>query len=88
MRWLAHLGGEAEATLALTRDGRMLAWALNEDGRSRLVFTDLASGTQQAAPDLLPGVVEGLAWAPDGSEVALGFNGVKHPQKTTLGLAA
>ncbi len=66
----------------------MLAWAPNEDGRSRLIFTDLASETQPAAPDLPPGVVEGLAWAPDGSEVALGFNGMKHPQETTLALAA
>ncbi|HEY7983869.1 MAG TPA: S9 family peptidase [Ktedonobacterales bacterium] len=78
LRWLADPEWEAEATLALSADGRMLAWALNEDGRSRLMFTDPHSGEAVPAPALPIGAVEGLTWAPDAGRVAFGFNGTRH----------
>jgi dipeptidyl aminopeptidase/acylaminoacyl peptidase len=79
LRWLADPAWEAETTLALSADGRMLAWALNEDGRSRLQFTDARTGEAVPAPPLPVGVVEGLTWAPDAGRVAFGFNGTRHP---------
>jgi dipeptidyl aminopeptidase/acylaminoacyl peptidase len=79
LRWLADPAWEAEGTQALSADGRRLAWALNEDGRSRLMFTDLATGEALPAPELPVGVLEGLTWAPDGGRIAFGFNGTRHP---------
>jgi dipeptidyl aminopeptidase/acylaminoacyl peptidase len=78
LRWLADPAWEVEATLALSPDGRMLAWAQNEDGRSRLLFTDPMTGEAVPAPELPVGVVEGLTWAPDAGRVAFGFNGTRH----------
>jgi dipeptidyl aminopeptidase/acylaminoacyl peptidase len=78
LRWLADPAWEAEATLTLSADGQMLAWALNEDGRSRLMFTDPRTGEQAPAPALPIGVVEGLTWVPDAGRVAFGFNGTRH----------
>src|SRR5262249_55731376 len=77
LRILAEAAWEIE-DLALSPDGRLLAWALDEDGRSRLVFYDLQAGTALEAPDLPLGAVEGLTWAPDSSRVAFGFNGWRH----------
>lgn len=78
LRWLARGRHEVEGTLALSRDGQWLAWALNDAGRSRLVFYDVASGRASDGPPLPVGVAEGLTWAPDGSRVAFGFNGTRH----------
>ncbi len=78
MRLLAETEWDAEGGLAHSHDGRLLAWASNEAGVSRLVFYDLAAGQELPAPPLPPGVVEGLTWAPDGSCVAFGFNGTRH----------
>src|SRR5262249_5640397 len=74
---LAEAVWEAE-DLALAPDGRLLAWALNENGYSRLVFHDLYASVTLASPPLPQGVVEGLTWSPDGSRVAFGFNGTRH----------
>ncbi|GAC1447890.1 MAG: S9 family peptidase [Ktedonobacterales bacterium] len=78
LRLLAETNWDAEGGLALAPDGRLLAWASNEDGRSRLVYYDVEAGRELDAPALPVGVVEGLTWAPDGSRVAFGFNGTRH----------
>jgi hypothetical protein len=75
MRLLAETVWDAEGGLAHSHDGRLLAWASNEAGISRLVFYDLVAGQELPARPLPPGVVEGLTWAPDSSCVAFGFNG-------------
>jgi dipeptidyl aminopeptidase/acylaminoacyl peptidase len=67
-----------EGTLALSRDGRWLAWALNVAGRSHLVFYDVTAPGAVDGLALPEGVVEGLTWAPDGSRVAFSFNGTRH----------
>jgi dipeptidyl aminopeptidase/acylaminoacyl peptidase len=78
MRLVVETTRDAEGGLSLSPDGRILTWASNEEGRSRLVFYDLAAGRELPAPPLAPGVVEGLTWAPDGSCAAFGFNGTRH----------
>ncbi len=78
LRYLAANQWDAEGGLALSPDGRRLAWAWNEDGLSRLAFYDLEDGRDLPAPALPAGVVEGLAWAPDGRTVAFSFNGTRH----------
>ncbi|HEY7834097.1 MAG TPA: prolyl oligopeptidase family serine peptidase, partial [Ktedonobacterales bacterium] len=78
LRWLARGRDEVEGTLALSRDGRWLAWALNVAGRSHLVFYDVTAPGAVDGLALPEGVVEGLTWAPDGSRVAFSFNGTRH----------
>ena len=79
--YLADPAWDAEAGLALSPDGTRLAWALNENGRSRLIFYDLKQKRELPAPALPAGVVEGLTWSPQETQetrVAFSFNGSTH----------
>ncbi len=82
--YLVDPAWDAEGGLALSSDGTKLAWALNENGRSRLVFYDCEQKRELPAPTLPPGVVEGLTWSPSGTQgtqgiqVAFSFNGTTH----------
>ena len=57
---------------ALSDDGRVLAYVVNEDGFSRLVLQDVRTKRALPQPQLPAGVVGGLGFSPDGSK--LGFN--------------
>jgi len=78
LRFLAERAWDTEGGLTLSRDGRLLCWAWNEDGVSRLAFHDTIERREAPAPALPRGVVEGLTWAPAGRRVACGFNGTRH----------
>ena len=69
---------DCEGDLALSPTGNVLVWALNEDGRSKLVFYDVTIRRELPSPQLPAGVVNGLTWAPDGKLVAFDFNGTRH----------
>jgi dipeptidyl aminopeptidase/acylaminoacyl peptidase len=58
----------------LSGDGRTLAYAVNEDGYSRLGLVDLASGRALPQPDLPRGVLTGLGFSPDGSKLAVSLS--------------
>lgn len=57
----------------LSPDGRLLAYAVNEDGYSRVTLTDRV--TRRALPQakLPEGVLTALQFSPDGGQLALGF---------------
>jgi len=78
LRFLAERPWDAEGGPALSRDGRLLAWAWNRDGASRLAFYDIVEGSEAPAPETPAGVVEDLTWASDGRTLAFGFNGTRH----------
>lgn len=52
-------------------DGRVLAYALNEDGFSKLVVRDFRTRRALPQPDLPRGVLTGLKFSPDGQRLAL-----------------
>lgn len=58
--------------LDLSRDDRLLAWSINEDGYSSLKVTDISTGRDVPLPAIPRGVVGGFKWSPDGRR--LGFN--------------
>jgi Tol biopolymer transport system component len=62
--------GEVEAT-ALTRDGRRLAFTVNDAGRSRLYVMSTASRAPRLVQGVPTGVIGGMRWHPDGN--VLGF---------------
>lgn len=76
--YLVDTQWDAEAGMALAPDGKTAAWALNENGCSRLVFYDLEQARELASPAFPAGVIEGLTWSPAGNQVALSFNGTTH----------
>jgi dipeptidyl aminopeptidase/acylaminoacyl peptidase len=57
--------------LAISSDGRRLAFAVNEEGFSRLRCWNLETGREIPAPALKPGVLGNLAWR--GGSHELGF---------------
>ncbi|MFN3512284.1 MAG: S9 family peptidase [Phenylobacterium sp.] len=58
----------------LSPDGRTLAYAVNEEGYSRLVLKDVATGRDLAAPDLPKGVLTGLGFSKDGGKLGFGLS--------------
>ena len=55
----------------LSDDGRLLAYALNEDGWSRVVVQDVRTRRALPQPRLPRGVAGGLEWAPDNRRLAV-----------------
>ncbi len=69
--------------MALSPNGRYLAYAINEDGYSRLELVDLATGMARPGPDLPPGLLGGgweerLAFSPDSAMLAFPHTGPTH----------
>lgn len=72
--------------LALSPDGRHLAYVVNEDGYSVLHLMDTSTGEELPLPTLprgvigIAGVVEdsGLLFSPDGKRLAVTFSSAKH----------
>jgi len=65
--------------LAVAPRGDRLAYAVNEDGFSRLVLRDLASGVERDVASLPPGVAQGVTWSPDGERLAFSWSGATQP---------
>ncbi len=73
--------------LAVAPDGNHLAYAINEDGRSRIVLRDVATGREQTVSGLPLGVAEGLTWSGSGERLAFSFAGPRDPSTVwTCGL--
>lgn len=62
-----------------SRDGRLLAFITNEDGRSVLRVVDTEAYRPLALPQLPVGVVGGLEFSPDGKRLALSINAATSP---------
>ena len=54
-------------------DGRVLAYAVNEDGYSRVVVQDFRTRRALPQPELPRGVLTALSFSPDGSKLAIGL---------------
>ncbi len=61
--------------VALSRDGRLLAWVENDRGWARVLVRDLETGRDLPAPKLPEGTISflgsGLSFSPDGSQLAI-----------------
>jgi dipeptidyl aminopeptidase/acylaminoacyl peptidase len=60
-------------SLDISDDGRLLAYAVNEDGRSRVVIQDLVTRRALPQPVLPVGVVGSLRFSPDNKRLGLGL---------------
>jgi dipeptidyl aminopeptidase/acylaminoacyl peptidase len=65
--------------LALAPAGDWLAYSVNEDGYSRLVFRELATGREHPVNGAPPGVASAPQWSPDGTRLAFALNGPQNP---------
>ena len=57
--------------IAISADGSLLVWVVNEDGRSSLHARDLKTGNARSVPAIPLGVIRSMAVAPDGASIAL-----------------
>ena len=60
--------------VAIAKDGRYLAWLVNEDGWSRLHLRDLTTGELRTPPSLPTGVYSNLQFGPDSAIIGLTIN--------------
>jgi dipeptidyl aminopeptidase/acylaminoacyl peptidase len=74
LHWMQQPPHDVEA-VALSPDGRLLAYAVNEAGFSRLVIRDLQGERDLVAGDLPRGVVTALEWAENAPRLAIGLSG-------------
>ncbi len=58
----------------LSPDGRLLAYAVNEDGYSRIRILERSTGRELARPELPGGVLTGLDFSPDGRKLAISLS--------------
>lgn len=63
--------------LSLTKDGKKVAYAVNEEGYSKLKIMRLPDGKIEDVEGLPPGVVSEAKWSPDGVMLAFTFSGSK-----------
>ena len=63
----------------LALDGTRLAFTTNEDGESRLNLLETASGRALPVPALPKGVISGLSWNRQGTELAFNLSSAKEP---------
>lgn len=73
LHWMQQPPHDVEA-VALSPDGRLLAYTVNEAGFSRLVIRDLQGQRDLPAGDLPRGVVTALEWAEDAPRLAIGVS--------------
>lgn len=66
-------------TFALSDDGKLLAYGINEGGRSRVIVRELRSRKELPQPTLPVGVLTALKLSPDGKSLAIGLNTATAP---------
>jgi dipeptidyl aminopeptidase/acylaminoacyl peptidase len=63
----------------LTRDGKLLAFASNEDGLSILHVRDTTSGKELSLPQIPAGVIRGVRWHRDGHDLGFSLTNSRGP---------
>jgi dipeptidyl aminopeptidase/acylaminoacyl peptidase len=71
---VADGGAWAVEDFDLSDDGRLLAYSINEEGRSKVVVRDFVTRRALPQPDLPVGVLGGLKFSPDNKRLAIGLN--------------
>jgi dipeptidyl aminopeptidase/acylaminoacyl peptidase len=74
LTYLENPKHEIESVVASPK-GQWLAWLVNESGRSVLHLRDLKTGKTIHPPGLPLGVIGGVSFSPDDSQLALTFDG-------------
>ena len=90
MEWVEEPTNDVD-DIAISDDGRVLAWLVNDRGYDRLRLRDLESGRDLPEPDLpagarphLTGAEPPLALSPDGSHAALIVSSPRRPAEVWL----
>lgn len=79
MSWLDTPAMDVEH-VALSTNGRVLVWSVNDGGASRLAARDLAAETQLRVPELPAGVITALEVSAEGDFAVLLFSTPTKPQ--------
>lgn len=66
-------------SFALSDDGKLLAYSINEGGRSRVIVRELRGRRTLPQPSLPVGVLTALDFSPDGKALAIGLNTATSP---------
>lgn len=80
LEWLETPEWDVE-DVALSTNGRFLAWTVNEDGISRFYLRDLQRRRSLPTPILPDGLIVGLHFSPDGTKLAFYFEDAANPEE-------
>ena len=80
MRWIDAPDADVES-VALSGDGRYLAWIVNQEGYSAVKVRDLRSNQDVALPEIPKGVIDVLAISRSGGKVGFLIAGATHPNE-------
>ena len=81
IHWMQEPRHDVEE-VALSPDGRLLAYTVNEEGFSRLIIRDLPGQRDLPQLDLPGGVIGGLDWADDANRLVIHVTGPGMPGDT------
>lgn len=68
--------------VALSPDGRRMAYIVNRDGFGDVIVADASTGRTIGTPDMPPSIAEGLLWTQDGRELIYSASGPAFPKVT------
>jgi dipeptidyl aminopeptidase/acylaminoacyl peptidase len=74
----SHVSWDVDS-IALSPDGKTLAFVTNEEGLSVLHLLDTASGKERPAPKLPIGLVSGVEWHASGRELGFAISSARSP---------
>ncbi|HEX3302342.1 MAG TPA: S9 family peptidase [Thermomicrobiales bacterium] len=80
MRWVDAPDADVE-NVALSGDGRYLAWIVNQEGYSALKVRDLRSNRDVALPEMPKGVIDALTMSHSGGMVGFLMAEATHPHE-------
>lgn len=81
LHWI-HTPDHDVESVALSADGRMLAWTVNHSGFSRLHLLDRDSDRRVPLPPIPAGVISSLDWAEDAPRLTIAVSGPDLPGDT------
>lgn len=58
----------------VSKDGRLVAYMVNEEGYSKIVVREIATGRELPSPKVPPGVLTGLGFSPDSQQVGFSIS--------------
>ncbi|MGL4965228.1 MAG: S9 family peptidase [Inquilinus sp.] len=79
LEWVMAPEGQDVEAMALSPDQGRLAYVINEEGWTRILVRDLASGAETTVAGLPPGVTSSVSWRPDGSGLVFPLEGAATP---------
>lgn len=76
-QWVVEAPGLSIDAMAVHADAQTIAYAVNEEGWTRIVVRDMATATDRRIDGLPPGIAGSLAWIPGSRKLVFPYEGAR-----------